>query len=78
MQQKHKRLTRKLFSTEITSIIVVSLGHFLSLISINSQIALLKEELHTSNDGLRVEIAVESFIEASLEVEEEKHHFASL
>ena len=60
------------------SIIVVSLGHFLSLISINSQIALLKEELHTSYDGLRIEVAVESFIEASLEVEEEKHQLASL
>ena len=50
----------------------------ISFMGINYIIALLKEELHTPDDGLRVEIAVESFIEASLEVEEEKHHFASL
>jgi hypothetical protein len=38
----------------------------------------LKEELHTPDDGLRVEIAIETLIEASLEVEEEKHQLASL
>ena len=41
-------------------------------------ITFLKEEFHTSDDGLRVEIAIESFIEAGLEIEEEKHQFASL
>lgn len=50
----------------------------ISLISIDCQIALLKEGFHTSDDGLRVEVAIETLIEASLEVEEEKHHFASL
>ena len=50
----------------------------ISFMGIDYIIALLKEEFQTSNDGLRVEIAVESFIEASLEVEEEKHQFASL
>lgn len=50
----------------------------ISFMGIDYIIALLKEELHTSYDGLRIEVAVESFIEASLEVEEEKHHFASL
>ena len=50
----------------------------ISLISINSQIALLKEELHTPDNGLRVEIAVESFIEAGFEVEEEKPAFSHL
>ncbi len=50
----------------------------LSQISIDCQIALLKEEFHTSDDGLRVEVAIETLIEASLEVEEEKHQFASL
>lgn len=34
-------------------------------------IALLKEELHASNDDLRVEIAIETLIEACFEIEEE-------
>jgi hypothetical protein len=38
----------------------------------------LKEGFHTSDDGLRVEVAIETLIEASLEVEEEEHQFASL
>ena len=50
----------------------------ISFMGIDYIIAFLKEELHTSYDGLRIEIAVESFIEASLEVEEEKHQFTSL
>ena len=50
----------------------------ISLISIDSPIALLKEELHTSDDGLRIEITIETLIGAGLEFEEEKHQFASL
>ena len=50
----------------------------ISFMGIDYIIALLKEELHTSYDGLRVEIAIEALIETSLEVEEEKHQFASL
>ena len=50
----------------------------ISFMGIDYIIALLKEELHTSYDGLRIEVAVESFIEASLKVEEEQHHFTCL
>ena len=50
----------------------------ISFMGIDYIIALLKEELHTSYDGLRVEIAIEALIETSLEVEEEKHQFTSL
>ena len=50
----------------------------ISFMGIDYIIALLKEELHTSYDGLRVEIAIETIIEASFEIEEEKHQFASL
>ena len=50
----------------------------ISFMGIDCQIALLKEGFHTSDDGLRVEVAIETLIEASLEVEEEKHQFASL
>ena len=49
----------------------------ISFINIDYIIAFLKEEFHTSDDGLRIEVTVESFIEASLEVEEEKLQFAS-
>jgi len=38
----------------------------------------LKEEFHTSNDSLRIEVTIEPLIEASLEVEEEQHHFTCL
>ena len=50
----------------------------ISFMGIDYIIALLKEELHTPDDGLRVEVAIETLIEASLEVEEEKHQFTSL
>ena len=50
----------------------------ISFIGFNSQIALLNEEFHTSDDGLRVEVVIETLLEVRPEVEEEKHQFASL
>lgn len=40
-------------------------------------ITLLKEVFHTPNDGLRIEITIETLIEASFEIEEEEHLFCS-
>jgi hypothetical protein len=37
----------------------------------------LKEEFHTPDDGMRIEITIETLIEAALEIEEEKHLFTS-
>ena len=50
----------------------------ISFIGFNSQISLLNEEFHTSDDGLRVEVVIETLLEVRPEVEEEKHQFASL
>ena len=44
----------------------------------NSQRSLFDEGLYASNDSLRIEVAIEPFIEASLEIEEEQHHFTGL
>ena len=37
-----------------------------------------EEDLETPDDGLSIEMAIEPFIESSLEVEEKEHQFASL
>ena len=50
----------------------------ISLLHCNSQRSFFKKCLETPDDGLRIEVAVESFIEASLEIEEEQHHFTGL
>ena len=41
----------------------------------DSQCSFFDEGLYTSNDSLRIEVAIEPFIEASFEVEEEQHQF---
>ena len=46
--------------------------------SSDSQYSFFEEALKTPNDGLSVEVAIEPLIEASLEIEEKKHQFASL
>ena len=49
-----------------------------SLMSNDSQSSFFNEGLDTPDDGLSIEVAIETFIEASLEVEEEQHHFTGL
>ena len=44
----------------------------------DSQCTFFDKGLYTSNDSLRIEVAIEPFIEASFEIEEEQHEFASL
>lgn len=44
----------------------------------NSQRPFFKKAFETPNDSLSIEIAIEPFIETSLEVEEKEHQFASL
>lgn len=43
----------------------------------DSQCSFFDKGLYASNDSLRIEVAIEPFIEASFEVEEEKLQFAS-
>ena len=47
----------------------------ISFMGINYIIALLKEELHTPDDGLRIEVTIKPLVETSFEVEEEQHQF---
>lgn len=44
----------------------------------DSQCPFINEGLYASDDSLGIKVAIEPFIEASLEVEEEKHQFTSL
>ena len=44
----------------------------------DSQCTFFDEGLYTSNDSLRIEVAIEPFIEACFEIEEEQHEFAGL
>ena len=44
----------------------------------DSQSSFLNEGLNAPDDGLGIEVAIEPFIESSLEVEEEQHHFTGL
>ena len=44
----------------------------------DSQCTFFDEGLYASNDSLRIEVAIEPFIEASFEIEEEQHELASL
>ena len=43
-----------------------------------SQRSFFYEGLDASNDGLSIEVTIEPFIEASLEIEEEQHQFTGL
>ena len=44
----------------------------------DSQCTFFDEGLYAPNDGLSIEVTIEPLIEASLEVEEEQHHFTCL
>ena len=44
----------------------------------DSQSSFFNEGLDAPDDGLRIEVAIEPLIEASLEVEEEQHQFTGL
>ena len=44
----------------------------------DSQCTFFDEGLYASNDSLRIEVAIEPFVETSLKVEEEQHHFTCL
>ena len=44
----------------------------------NSQCPFFNEGLDAPNDGLSIEVTIESLIEACLEIEEEQHHFTGL
>ena len=44
----------------------------------DSQCPFFEKCLETPNNGLSVEVAIEPFVESSLEVEEKEHQFASL
>ena len=46
--------------------------------SSNSQRPFFEKTLETPDDGLSIEMAIEPFVESSLEVEEKEHQFASL
>ena len=50
----------------------------ISLICSNSQSSFFNESLDAPNDSLRIEVAIEPLIEASLEIEEEQHQFTGL
>ena len=50
----------------------------ISLICSDSQRSFFNEGLDAPNVGLGIEVAVEPFVETSLEVEEEQHQFTSL
>ena len=50
----------------------------ISFVSSDSQSSFFNEGLDAPNDGLGIEVAVEPFVETSLEVEEEQHQFTSL
>ena len=51
---------------------------YFPFMSNDSQSSFLNEGLNAPDDGLGIEVAIEPFIEASLEVEEEQHHFTGL
>ena len=42
------------------------------------QSSFFNEGLDASNDGLSIEVTIEPFVEACLEIEEEQHHFTGL
>ena len=44
----------------------------------DSQSSFLNEGLNAPDDGLGIEVAIEPFIEACFEIEEEQHEFASI
>ena len=44
----------------------------------DSQSSFFNESLDAPNDSLRIEVAIEPLIEASLEIEEEQHQFTCL
>ena len=50
----------------------------ISFMSNDSQSSFFNEGLDAPDDGLSIEITIEPFIESSLEVEEEQHHFTGL
>jgi hypothetical protein len=45
---------------------------------IDNQRSFFNEGLDAPNDGLGIEVTIEPLIEASLEIEEEQHHFTCL
>ena len=49
-----------------------------AFVFIYGEIAFNEEKLYTPNDSLGIEVAIEPFVEASLEIEEEQHHFTGL
>jgi len=44
----------------------------------DNQCTFFEKALEAPDDGLSIEVAIEPFIESSLEVEEKEHQFASL
>ena len=50
----------------------------ISFMSNDSQSSFFNEGLDAPDDGLSIEITIEPFEEASLEIEEEQHHFTGL
>ena len=50
----------------------------ISLLHCNSQRSFFKKCLETPDDGLSIKVTIKPLIEASLEIEEEQHHFTRL
>ena len=50
----------------------------ISLMRCDSQCSFFDKGLYASNDSLRIEVAIEPFIESCFEIEEEQHELASL
>ena len=46
--------------------------------SSNSQCSFFEKCLETPNDSLSIKVTIKPLIEASLEIEEEQHHFTGL
>lgn len=44
----------------------------------NDQCSFFNKGLYAPNDGLDIEVTIESLVEASLEIEEEQHQFTGL
>ena len=50
----------------------------ISLMHCDSHCTLFNKGLDAPNDGLRIEVAIEPFVEACLEIKEEQHQFTGL
>jgi len=50
----------------------------ISFMSNDSQSSFFNERLYASNDSLSIKVTIKPLIEASLEIEEEQHHFTGL